>query len=88
MSEWNKLDRRIQKSTNMLSFRNALLKIGQTTPNHPNNIHDPNGLRLLTRFRLGLSHLNEHKVNHNFKECVNPLCSCSLQVESVSHTIS
>ena len=23
--------------------------------------------------------------NHNFKECVNPLCSGSLQVESVSH---
>ena len=88
MSEWNKLDRRIQKSVTMLSFRNALLKIGQTTPNHLNNIHDLNGLRLLTRFRLGLSHLNEHKVNHNFKECVNPLCSCSLQVESVSHTIS
>ena len=69
----------------MLSFRNALLKIGQPTPKPVYNILDPNGLKLLTRLRLGLSHLNEHKFNHNFKECVNPLCSCSLQVESVSH---
>ena len=69
----------------MLSFRNALLKIGQPTPKPVYNILDPNGLKLLTRLRLGLSHLNEHKFNHNFKECVNPLCFCSLQVESVSH---
>ena len=82
---WNKLDRRIQQSTTMLSFRNALLKIGQPTPKPVCNILDPNGLKLLTRLRLGLSHLNEHKFNHNFKECVNPLCPCSLQVESVSH---
>ena len=69
----------------MLSFRNALLNIGRPTPKPVCNILDPNGLKLLTRLRLGLSHLNEHKFNHNFKECVNPLCSCSLQVESVSH---
>ena len=35
-------------------------------------IHDPNGLKLLNRLRLGLSRLDEHKFNHNFKECVNP----------------
>ena len=43
-------------------------------------------LRLgLTRLRLGLSHLNEHRFNHNFKNCINPLCTCSLEVESISH---
>ena len=69
----------------MLSFRNALLKISRPTPKPVYNILDPNGLKLLTRLKLGLSHLNEHKFNHNFKECVNTLCSCGLQVESVSH---
>ena len=83
--EWNKLDRRIRQSTTMLSFRNALLKIGRPTPKPVYNILDPNGLKLLTRLRLGLSHLNKYQFNHNFKECVNPLCSCNLQVESVSH---
>ena len=82
--EWNKLDRRMQQSTTMLSFRNALLKIGRSTPKPVYNILDPNSLHLLTRLRLGLSHLNELKFNRNFKECVNPLYSRSLLVESVS----
>ena len=68
----------------MLSFRNAFSKIGLPTHKPIYNINDPNGLKLLTRLSLGLSHLNKQKLNHNFKECVNPLCSCSLQVESVS----
>ena len=69
----------------MLPFKNVFLKIGRPTPKPVYNINDHNGLRLLTRLRLGLSHLNEHKFNYNFKDCVNPLCPCSLQVESVSH---
>ena len=35
--------------------------------------------------RLGLSHLNEHKSNHNFDDFVNPFCTCSLEPESTSH---
>ena len=34
---------------------------------------------------MGLSHLNEHRFNHNFQNCINPLCTCSLEVESTSH---
>ena len=55
------------------------------SPNPVYDIHNPLGLRLLTRLRLGLNHLNEHKFNHNFKSCVNPLCTCSLEIESTSH---
>ena len=48
------------------------------------------GLKLLTRFRLGLSHLNEHRFNHNIQSCINSLCSCStgcgsLAIESMAH---
>ena len=43
------------------------------------------GLNLLTRLRLGLSHLNEHRFNHNFQSYINPLCSCSLAIESITH---
>ena len=35
--------------------------------------------------RLGLSHLNEYQFRHNFQDCLNPLCSCSLEVESNIH---
>ena len=49
------------------------------------DIHDPTGIKFLTRLRLGLSHLNEHKFKHNFRDCLNPLYSCSLEVESTTH---
>ena len=55
-----------------------LLEIGRP-------IHDPLGIKLLKRLRVGLSHLNEHRFRHNFQDCLNPLCSCSLEVESNIH---
>ena len=79
------MERKIRQSSTLLTFRNSLLKIGRPVPKPVYNIHNPNGINLLTRLRLGLSHLNEHKFNHNFKDWTNPLCSCSLEVESVSH---
>ena len=45
------------------------------------------GLKLLTRLRLGLSHLNEHRFNHNFQSCINPLYSCILAIESTTHIL-
>ena len=82
---WNKLDLKIRQSKTLLTFRNALIKIRRPIPKPVYNVHNPVGLKLLTRLRLGLSHLNQHKFNHNFQDCLNPLCSCSLEVESVSH---
>ena len=49
------------------------------------SIHDPQGVKLLSRLRLKFSHLNEHKFRHNFKECVSPMCGCRLEIESTHH---
>ena len=49
------------------------------------SILDPPGLKLLSRLRLNLSHLNEHKFRHNFRDQINPLCSCNLEIESTDH---
>ena len=49
------------------------------------NIFDPIGLKFLTRLRLGFSHLNEHRFRHSFQDCMNPLSSCSLEIEDTSH---
>ena len=49
------------------------------------NICNPLWLKLLTCLRLGLSHLNERRFNHNFEDCINPLRSCSFEVESTTH---
>ena len=73
------------KKIRILFLKHSLLKIGQPTTKPTYNIHNPIGLKFLTRLRLGLGHLNEHKFKHNFQDCVNPLCSCSLETESLSH---
>ena len=76
--EWNKRDVTHRKSESLPYFRNALLKIGWPTSKPIYNSHNPIDLKLLTRLRLGLSHLNEHKFKHNFQDCKNLLCMCSL----------
>ena len=85
ISEWNKLDLKIQQSKALLTLRNALIKIGRPIPKPIHNVHNPLGLKLLTRLRIGLNHLNQHKFNYNFQDCLNLLSSCSLEVESLSH---
>ena len=83
--EWNKLDLDIRKSKSYAIFRNPLLNIGRPKQCSVYRIRNPVGLKLLTRLRLGLSHLNEHRFNHNFQSYINPLCSCSLAIESTTH---
>ena len=80
--EW-KLQLHNEKS--FKKFRITLLKLGRPTPDLIYGIHHPLGLKLLTRLRLGLSHLDKHRFKHNFKNCTNPLCTCSLEVESTKH---
>ena len=36
----------------------------------------------LTRLRLGLIHLRDHKLKHSFQDTLNPFCSCGLDVET------
>ena len=69
ISEWNKLDPDLCNAKSYSKFRKSLLKSGRPSPNHIYKIHDPLGLKLLTRLRLGLSHLNEPRFNHNFHSC-------------------
>ena len=69
----------------MPTFQNILLKLGRPIQCTIYSINNPVGLKLHTCLRLGLSHLNENRFNHNFQNCINPLCSCSLEIESNSH---
>ena len=45
------------------------------------------GLKLLTRSRLGLGHLNERRFNINFESYINPLCSCSFEIELTTYLL-
>ena len=83
--QWNELDPTIKQLQSISLFKKALLKFIRPTAAHVFDVTDHSGLKLLTRLRLGLSHLNEHKFRHNFHDTINPLCSCSLEPETVSH---
>ena len=65
-----------------------MLKFIRTIPDSVFSVADIYGIKLLTRLRVGLSHLREHKLRHNFQDTINPLCSCSLEIESTSHFFS
>ena len=43
------------------------------------------GLKLLTRFRIGFSHLKKHKFKHNFQDSVDPLRSSGNDIKSTVH---
>ena len=49
------------------------------------NVDSSEGLKFLTRIRLGLSHLADHKFRHNFQDCVYPVCSCGQGIETSTH---
>ena len=67
-------------------FKKELLKFIRPEPNSTYNIKDTKGLKLLTKLRLGLSHLGEHKFRHNYQDCVSPVCYCGQDIETITHS--
>ena len=55
------------------------------SPNSIFDIYNPYCIKLLTRLRLGLSHLNEHKFKHGFNDTINPICIYGGRIESINH---
>ena len=73
---WNQLGLNIQNYSSIEIFKRALLSFIRPKPAKVYKIHHPKGLKLLTRLRLGLSHLHEHKFRHNFNDTIDPFCLC------------
>ena len=82
--EWNKIDKTIQKSGSLDIFKKTILKFIWPSQNRVYNCHNPIGIKLITRLRVGLSHLSEHKFKHNFQDTLNPICNCGKDIETTS----
>ena len=80
LNDWFNLYLNIRNSESISIFKNKLFSFIHPVQTNIYNILDPKGLSFLTCLRLGLSHLNEHRFRHNFQDCLNPLCSCSLEI--------
>ena len=83
--EWNNLDKSIRSSESFVLFKKSILQFIRPTQNRTFNCHNPTGIKLITRLRLGLSHLRDHKFKHNFLDCLNPICCCGKDIETTLH---
>ena len=81
--EWDKLDWKIKNFESIKTFKKRILLFIRPSPNNSTfNCYNPQGIKLLSQLRLGLSHLREYKFKHKF----NPFCSCGKgEVETSSH---
>ena len=66
-------------------FKKNLLNFVRPRANSIINIHNPHGIKPLTRLRLGLSHLCDHRFRHCFQDTLNPLCDCGNDTETTTH---
>ena len=68
-----------------ITFKKKLLNFIRPCSSSIFDIHNPIGNKLLTRLRLGFSHLHEHKFRHCFQDTLNPLCEFGKDIESTMH---
>ena len=55
--EWNNLDPSLRNSKSISVFKEKILNFIRTSPNYFFDCHNPKDIKLITRLRLGLSHL-------------------------------
>ena len=63
------------------TFQNVILKFKRPSLNSAFKYHNPQGIKVLTRLCLSLSHFCENKFHHNFQDLLNPLRKSSFEVE-------
>ena len=83
--DWNNFYFSLQNSKIFVDFKNSILNFIRPSPSKTFCCNNYKGIRLITRLRAGMSHLREHKFKHNFQDCLNPICSCGLDIKSTSH---
>ena len=87
VTQRNNLDKSIKNSESFSIFKKNILQFRRASPNNIFNSHNPMGVKLLTKLRLGLSHLHDHKFKHSFQDSLNPICNCGTDVETTTHCL-
>ena len=85
-NSWNQLSSFIKNSSSLDVFKKRYMEFFNVTPNPIYGLHNPIGLKYLTRLRVGLSHLRAHKYQHNFSDTDTKYCTCGYNIaETVEH---
>ena len=74
ISKWNKLDPSLRNSASYNVLKNNILKFVRPSPNKIFQSHNPKGIKLVKRLRLGLS----------LNLALNLLCKCCVDIETTS----
>ena len=83
--ESNELDYSLRNAPSINVFKKNTLRFIRLGPNKVFNIYNPHVLNLLTRLRLGLSHLRGHRFNDIFSDCLDEISMCGKNIESTNH---
>ena len=83
--ELNNFNLKIRNFKTFTAFKKRILKFIRPPSNYIFNGHSPKAIKLITRLRLSLSHLCEHKFQHSFQDTLNPIGSCGDDIETVIH---
>ena len=75
ITEWNNLDSNIRNSESLAIYNKHILASIRPSAGNTFHCHSPDSLKIITRPKLGLSHLQCHKFKHNFQDKLNPICS-------------
>ena len=74
LREWNKLDPSLRSIDSLSKFEAELIKSPRLPKRSVFKMSDIVSVILLTRLRLGFSHLREHKFRHNFSHSSGCIC--------------
>ena len=85
MIEWEKLDPSLRRCDSYTVFKSNVLKFIRPSSNSFFDSHDPIGIKFITRIRLGVSRVREHKLKHSFQVTLNRICNCDNDAESAIH---
>ena len=75
--DWKSLDSNLINSEILVLFKKDVLAFIRLSSNSNCHCHNPNGLTLIARLRLGLSHLRFHRFKRSFQDTLNLICNCS-----------
>ena len=79
------LDSDIRSSESFNVFKGKVLNFIRSKENSFFNCLNPKGVKLIKRLRLGITHLRDHKFKHSFQDCLNPICTCGIEVKTTAH---
>ena len=79
----NNLGISMRNSKSSSIFKRSILQFIRPFPSSTYNCFNNNGIKRIIRLRLKLCNLRDHQFKHGFLDCLNPICICGLDIETI-----